>query len=804
MASQADIYSILNYFGSDSSIYQKIMLGTATNQEISYALSQIPRLQADVTATGTVLGYSYADPVYVVPTGTDDILSGFDSNYGGSGYGGGISGNFPVSVGRDSQTGQASLNPGSTSLGTTLKAVADRVSLGVTGVNIGCKLGKAIDEALYNLDPAWWDTHYPNINPATWDSICGQSETGKKFFRTLFGISDTGDVTGYVDEKVLAQTYQMLRDAGLWESGTITPGGTTPIAHSYITNSDFTLMTLQQFCDIYNCPYVSPLPTKNPVGILVKWGGTNIALGTDFYNNDINITSDGPYEITSVNTTEQHVNIGSTFSVNTNLNKFFYYENGSITSVSSGIGKNFTKIAYGTRYGSSFPIIDVEISEPPEGFSDISGTTQYPPTVITGTTLPEVLQQLKQTYPQLFDGSISEDVLQEDGTIETRTYVPVPWVIESPLEFDQTSPVTIEDVSYEQQTDPKIDPQIAPDIVVKTEDTTPSPLDDPQPDIPVPEYPDTGEGDTPVPAIPTGSASSLWAIYNPTQAQVDAFGAWLWSSDFVEQLKKLFNDPMQAIIGIHKVFATPSTGAAQTIKCGYLDSGVSSAIVTSQYTSVDCGSANLREYFGNVFDYDPYTRVSLFLPFIGIVPLNVSEVMRSTVSVKYKVDVLSGACLAEVSIKRDNSGGILYTYSGSAIVSYPVSSGSYIGVVQAALSTALGIGSAIASGGATLGVSAAMVMGGMSRAKTQVQHSGQFSGAAGAMGGKKPYLIVIRPQTRTPVKINEYAGYPSNAIHKLSECSGYTRVREAHITSTSAYDNELQEIETLLKTGVII
>ena len=80
----------------------------------------------------------------------------------------------------------------------------------------------------------------------------------------------------------------------------------------------------------------------------------------------------------------------------------------------------------------------------------------------------------------------------------------------------------------------------------------------------------------------------------------------------------------------------------------------------------------------------------------------------------------------EVNISRDGGGGILYTYGGSAIVTYPVSSGSYVGAVQAALSTALGIGSAIATGGASLGASAGMVLGGLANAKTQVQHSGQY------------------------------------------------------------------------------
>ena len=205
-----------------------------------------------------------------------------------------------------------------------------------------------------------------------------------------------------------------------------------------------------------------------------------------------------------------------------------------------------------------------------------------------------------------------------------------------------------------------------------------------------------------------------------------------------------------------------------------------------------------------MFDYDPFTKISIFLPFIGIVPLNTADVMRSTVSVKYKVDVITGACLAEVSVSRDGGGGILYTYGGSAIVTYPVSSGSYVGAVQAALSTALGIGSAIATGGASLGASAGMVLGGLANAKTQVQHSGQFSGSSGAMGGKKPYLIVSRPQTRTPSNISLFKGIPSNAIHKLSSCEGFVKVQEVHIASKTAYDNEIQEIESLLKAGVII
>ena len=159
MFTNADIQRIVDYYGSDSSIYRKIIFNQATDSEISAALSRIPRMQIDRSAAGSILGYTYTDPVYMTTTQPDAvelIVNSVDSNHNpssyGGGSGGGVSGNFPISFGRDSQTGQAYIDAGQKGLTDTLKAVADRVSLGVTGVNIGAKLGKAIDQTLYNLN----------------------------------------------------------------------------------------------------------------------------------------------------------------------------------------------------------------------------------------------------------------------------------------------------------------------------------------------------------------------------------------------------------------------------------------------------------------------------------------------------------------------------------------------------------------------------------------------------------------------------------------------------------------------------
>ncbi len=771
MADNATIQSVLDYFGSNSSIYRKIVLGQATDAEISYAFSQIPQMKIDVSPSGTVLGYSYADPVYIVPSQTDDIISSIDSNGTGSSYGG-VSANYPISIEHDSETGQAFINAGKNGLGDTIKAVADRVSLGLTGVNIGCKLGKAIDQTLYNLAPDWWDEHYPSINPDTWTSLVGENETGQKFFRTLFNIDDNGNVTGYVDERVLAQTYQMLRDLGLWNNGD-TGIATNP---DYPTVPNVEIATTH-FNQSYNFVYQG-------------FGSTPVYIVRPADNQAMFI-SKSPFGVYSGPPPARDPGVRNSQEISPD-----HYISGMYTAW--GLYQPVISVYTGL---TSIEVIDyvfdgtIATQSSIEGTSNIDGATQYPPTNITGNTLNDVLQQLKTQYPDLFTDSITENVVQPDGTVTPRTYVPIPWQTTNPTDKTQTSPVTQENPTTQTQ----INPDIAPDVI--TQSTTTSLDDNSTP--PPPDTPDTGTGTTDPIVLPTGQASSLWAIYNPTQGELNSFGGWLWSSNFVEQLKKLFNDPMQAIIGVHKVFATPSTGESRTIVCGYLDSGVSSKIVTSQYTQVDCGSVSLPEYFGNVFDYSPFTTVKIYLPFIGIVPLDVSYIMRSTISVEYTVDVLTGACLANVNISRDGAGGVIYSYGGSAIVSYPISSGSYTGVVAGALSLATGIVGTIASGGAMLPATMG-ALSGLGKIKTEIQHSGQFSGSAGAMGNKKPYLIISRPQTRVANNINIFNGLPSNSYTKIGDCNGFIKVEKVHLVISKAFKNEIAEIEQYLTTGILL
>ncbi len=470
------IQSVLDYYGSSSSIYRKIVLGTATDSEISFAFTQIPMMQPDVSASGQFLGITYADPVYITQAAGSGIAGSVNSNAAGGAYSNSFNARVPVSFGRDAGTGQAYIT-GAQQAGATLATIADRAALGVTGVNLGCKLGKLIDQTLYNLSPDWWDEHYPTINPETWPSIVGNSETGQKFFRTLFGIEDNGNVTGYVDERVLAQTYQMLRDMGVISNNPpdqtnikpVTVGGgfkftelVTPETYTYPIDVPFVCLYGNNFLSVdASTGQTAQIETSSNV-YLVRPRNARIYL----------VGFDGAF--TAVITTRTSTNtINSDYTTITingsNKTVYFARPSNSLTIYNnfvplSGNKPNYGINVYPMAQEIAYMILlgEFDTSTPVDGITDIPTATQYPPTAITGTTLDDVLTQLKQTYPQLFEGGISETVLQPAGTTTTVINVPVPWVTENPENVIQTAPVTRPDA---QQTDYIIDQTTAGEII---------------------------------------------------------------------------------------------------------------------------------------------------------------------------------------------------------------------------------------------------------------------------------------------------------------------------------------------------
>lgn len=393
--------------------------------------------------------------------------------------------------------------------------------------------------------------------------------------------------------------------------------------------------------------------------------------------------------------------------------------------------------------------------------------------------------------------------------------------------------------------------------------------DDPYEDFPHTEEgggdpnPDPADDDITESPLPTLSfADTGFArIYRPSLSQLNSLANYMWTdTTFLQTLinhaKQLLENPIDSIISLSLVPCVPSVGSDVEVKVMYIPTGVYMPPVANQFVEVDCGTVLLEEMYGSALDYNPYTRVQLYLPYIGTVQLDTDEVMNKTLHVKYRIDVVTGLCCAYVSAGAD----ILYQFSGHCSVSQPINSADFSGYIGAAMATGKLVGAVVSAGagapaiattlvggsapssstsvrdvrettrnketgrqitsgttheevsrsssGASFGEIAARgvsnTVGAVMNSKTIIQHSGGFSGNSGYIAGvRRPYLIVTRPRIANPVNYGKYNGRPSMLNLTLSECSGYTQVQSIQLTGIDAMNPELSEIATLLMSGVI-
>ena len=380
------------------------------------------------------------------------------------------------------------------------------------------------------------------------------------------------------------------------------------------------------------------------------------------------------------------------------------------------------------------------------------------------------------------------------NVVETLTLIPD----EDDIVEDPKDPKT-----YEPIIDPKHPENYPPNnYYYDVEINYPKDYNDPIGDNPSnpTEPPSKNHGNISIPPKnPTDSVTSskLFTVYNPTADQIDALGGYLWGESIAGTLASIFTNPLNAIISLHCIYCEPDVIGTKEIRLGYLASGVSAKYVVSQYKEVDCGTIRIPEYYGDCRDYSPYTTINLFLPFIGFRPIRVDDVMGSELSIKYFVDVYTGTCLACVSV---NKGGVIqltYNFDGNCSVMLPLTSGSWANMT-------VGLATALTSM-IVNPVAGALQIPNAVHNGISMSSQGQLGCNAGAMGRKKPYVVVTNTQAYDAVGYNELYGYPANILTKLSQLEGYTKVKEVHVENVNnATVDEKNEIERLLKSGVII
>lgn len=318
--------------------------------------------------------------------------------------------------------------------------------------------------------------------------------------------------------------------------------------------------------------------------------------------------------------------------------------------------------------------------------------------------------------------------------------------------------------------------------------------------------------------------SGFVTIFTPTLQQMKDLSDYLWSPAFdISQVKKLFANPMDAILGVSILPVEIDSSSTKTVKVGGVSTGLTMNLADEQFVDVNFGNLKIETGTGGSYlDYSPYTKASIFLPYIGWRDIDIDDIMNKRLKLKYMVDIVSGGCVAW--LKCD--GSVLYEWTGQCAVNVPLTSVDFTNTITSAISAAGHIGSAISgavtgvAGGGALGSVPGAIVGGVSgamnglaglasdalNAKPTFPRSGSLGGPAGVMGHQQAYICLHRPEMAKPKHQKHFVGYPAYITRTVSQLvgTGFTSFSEIILEDLGLLDTEVAELSTILKGGVYL
>ena len=328
-------------------------------------------------------------------------------------------------------------------------------------------------------------------------------------------------------------------------------------------------------------------------------------------------------------------------------------------------------------------------------------------------------------------------------------------------------------------------------------------------------------------AIPNDLLNAQWGETNGggIRAYVidDSTYGWvlsaLWDNSFITQLVHLGAQPGLGVVGVHRLPGLIPSGGSATLRAGgipleYNNLTKSAALLTSRIYEIDCGSVTIPQLSGTFADYA--ASVEMYIPFCGMFTLDTKKIMRGTVSLVYRIDALTGDCVACVSVANaypstynfPAGNSVLFTAQGNCAtdVPYGYTDGGAATKLQA-LSGALTAAISAAAGNpmGLIGAAASVFTLGQ-----QNMSVGGVTGNPASFGHLMPYIWVKYPHMVNPAQYTDIIGRKSGTggtvgeIVGVGETSGLQIFAAVDVNEIECTDAEAVEIEQLLLSGVYI
>ena len=338
---------------------------------------------------------------------------------------------------------------------------------------------------------------------------------------------------------------------------------------------------------------------------------------------------------------------------------------------------------------------------------------------------------------------------------------------------------------------------------------------------------------------PIGTMAHQYAV---SASELKLLSNYLWGSVFMADVRRLWENPAELIVScVYYPFDLEQHDSANVgVPTEYLignvttPGGTTGCAISTQYNK-KIGSYGflVSPYYGNFLDYEPYTKIEIYLPYIGYKPLSANDCVGKTLTINYYVDISQGKCLAQVFADTR----LLGSYTGDCGYNIPMSNsnavqaatGAAVSGISGIATVAAGIVDVVATKGAataaTAGGSAAAgaAAGGSAALGAAKVGAGALQSTAGVIqaaqlkvdrGGGLPsdlaayepqdiYISITKPVTALPSNLTEIAGAPASFGGKISDFTGFLQCAEIY-GSTSATAEENALIADYLRGGVYI
>lgn len=366
-----------------------------------------------------------------------------------------------------------------------------------------------------------------------------------------------------------------------------------------------------------------------------------------------------------------------------------------------------------------------------------------------------------------------------------------------------------------------IDDGTVPDDAVKNDDVTPKTDEDTTDNE---DGKDNSKKDDQELHNPDNTAlnSGSTTYYYMNSGGLSAFIKWFWNDTgdletiLNNYISNMYGDLKECISGVYHfpcpLSAMCSTTGNKEIVIGRYKSGLSSDYLKTPPKNVLLGTVNLNsdewKLTNSFLDYDGYTNISLYLPYLGVVNLPTKTVQKTTLSVYYAVDVPS----MQLKYTVKSNGLIVHEQVVQFGDEVPISLSSGLQGVTNTMSAVTGIASDVAllgtMGGGKKAIASTLVHT-VANAHTTtdgITVQGTSSGVMGKWGSLRCALIVTKPISKRPSNYDKIKGNLICDTYKLSALKGLTICENPRITFTTGKptENEVAEIYNLLEKGVIL